>query len=105
MVFFDDLVESTLWLVENQKKDGNLGNSARGQTDLGSAAVYTMDRSGPVICMYVCVGTVSHPLEPTDPLVVALVQSAILLTCRNIDHREPKSRNLLLHNTRVYTQL
>jgi hypothetical protein len=31
--------------VENQKKkkrDGNLGDSARGQVDLGSASVYTM---------------------------------------------------------------
>jgi hypothetical protein len=33
--------------------------------------VYTMDQPGPVICMYVCVGTVSHALGPTDPLVVA----------------------------------
>ena len=31
-----------------------------------------MDRPGPVICMYVCVGTVSHAFEPTDILVVAL---------------------------------
>ena len=58
--------------MENQKKkDGNLVDSARGQADPGSAAAYTMDRPGPVICMYVCAGTVSHPLEPTDPLVVA----------------------------------
>ena len=35
------------------------------------AAVYTMDWPGPVICMYVCVGTVSHVIGPTDPLVVA----------------------------------
>ena len=32
--------------MENQKKDGNLGDSARGQADPGSAAVYTMDRPG-----------------------------------------------------------
>ena len=62
--------------MENQKKkDGNLGDSARGQADPGSAAVYTMDRPGPVICMYVCmyvcVGTESYPHRPTDPLVVA----------------------------------
>ena len=61
--------------MENQKKDGNLEDSARGQADPGSAAVYTMDRPGPVICMYmyVCAGTVSHPYGPTDPLVVALL--------------------------------
>ena len=58
--------------MENQKKeDGYLGDPARGQADPGSAAVYTMDWPGPVICMYVCVGTVSHALGPTDPLVVA----------------------------------
>ena len=57
--------------MENQKKkDENLGDSARGQADPGSAAVYTMDQPGPVICMYVCVGTGSHPYGPTDPLVV-----------------------------------
>ena len=28
------------------KKDGNLGDSARGQADPGSADVYTMDRPG-----------------------------------------------------------
>jgi hypothetical protein len=37
--------------------------------------VYTMDQPGPVICMYVCVGTVSHGLGPTDPLVVAYVHA------------------------------
>ena len=59
--------------MENQKKnkDGYLGDPARGQADPGSAAVYTMDRPGPVICMYVCVGTVSYLLGLTDPLVVA----------------------------------
>ena len=31
--------------------------------------MYTMDWPGPVICMYVCVGTVSYPLGTTDPLV------------------------------------
>ena len=55
----------------NKKRDGNLGDSARGQADPASAAVYTMDRPGRVICMYVCVGTVFHPLGPTDPLVLA----------------------------------
>ena len=54
---------------------GNSGDSARGQADPGSAAVYTMDRPGPAICMYVCVGTVSHPYELTDPLVVAQLQA------------------------------
>ena len=34
--------------------------------------MYTMDWPGPVICMYVCVGTVSHGFEPTDLLVVVL---------------------------------
>jgi hypothetical protein len=34
--------------------------------------VCTMDWPGPVICMYVCVGTVSYALRPTDPLVVAI---------------------------------
>ena len=44
--------KAPFWLVENQKKkDGNLGDSARGQADPGSAAVYTMDRPGHVICM------------------------------------------------------
>jgi hypothetical protein len=66
-------VESTLLAGEkSKKKRGNLGDSARGQADPGSAAVYTMDWPGPVICMYVCTGTVSHPYGPTDPLVVAL---------------------------------
>jgi hypothetical protein len=32
-----------------------------------------MDWTGPVLCMYVCVGTVFHPYEPTDPLVMARV--------------------------------
>ena len=66
--------------MENQKKDGNLGDSARGQADSGSAAVYTMDRPGPVIFMYVCVGTVSHPYEPTDPLVVIYIVDPTLVT-------------------------
>ena len=43
---FDDLVESTLLAGGKSKKDGNLGDSARGQADSGSAAVYTMDRPG-----------------------------------------------------------
>ena len=63
------------------QKDGNLGDSARGQADPGSAAVYTMDRPGPVICMYVCVGTVSHPHGPTDPLVVALAHARDTAAC------------------------
>ena len=58
--------------MKNPKTDRNLGDSARGQADPGSAAVYTMDRPGPVICMYVCVATVYRALGPTDPLVVAL---------------------------------
>ena len=57
--------------MENQK-DGNLEDSARGQADLGSAAVYTMDRPSHVICMYECVGTVSRPHGPKDPLVVLI---------------------------------
>ena len=59
--------------MENQKKDGNLGDSARGQEDPRSVAVYTMDWPGRVICtsMYVCVGTVFHTFGPTNPLVVA----------------------------------
>jgi hypothetical protein len=58
--------------VENIFFCGNLGDSARGQADPRSVAVYTMDRPGRVKCMYVCVGTVSHPFGPTDQLVVAL---------------------------------
>ena len=69
---FDDLVESALLAGGNLIKDGYLGDPARGQADPGSAAVYTMDWPGPVICMYVCVGTVFHGLRPTDPLVVVL---------------------------------
>jgi hypothetical protein len=57
---------------KSKKKDRNLGNPARGQADPGSAAVYTMDQPGPVICMYVCVGTVYRAFEPTDLLVVAV---------------------------------
>ena len=64
-------MESTLLAGGKSKKDENVGDSARGQADPGSAAVYTMDRPGPVICMYVCAGTVSHPYGPTDPPVVA----------------------------------
>jgi hypothetical protein len=69
--------KAPFWLVENKKKkkkkkDGYLGDPARGQADLGSADVYNMDWPGPVICMYVCVGTVSRGLRPTDPLVVAI---------------------------------
>ena len=61
--------------MENQKKkDGYLGDPARGQADPGSAAVYTMDWPGPVICMYVCVGTVSHGFGLTDSLVVVIVE-------------------------------
>ena len=30
-----------------------------------------MDQPDRVICMYVCVGIVFHPLAPTDPLLVA----------------------------------
>jgi hypothetical protein len=41
--------------------------------------VYTMDQPSPVICMYVCVGTVSHALGPTDPLVVALGEPTVRL--------------------------
>ena len=69
-------MESTLLAGGKSKKDGNLGDSARGQADPGSAAVYTMDQPGPVIRMYVCAGTVSHPYEPTDPLVVVLLVQA-----------------------------
>jgi hypothetical protein len=39
--------KAPFWLVENQKKkekDGNLGDSGRGQADPRSVAVYTMDR-------------------------------------------------------------
>ena len=39
-------MESTLLAGGKSKKDGNLGDSARGQADPGSAAVYTMDRPG-----------------------------------------------------------
>ena len=39
-------MESTLLAGGKSKKDGNLGDSARGQADSGSAAVYTMDRPG-----------------------------------------------------------
>jgi hypothetical protein len=48
----------TIWwkapflLAKDQKKDGNLGDSARGQADPRSVAVYTMDRLDPAICMY-----------------------------------------------------
>ena len=60
-------MESTLLAGgKSKKKDGNLGDSARGQADPGSAAVHTMDRPGPVLCMYVYVGTVSHAVA-SDP--------------------------------------
>jgi hypothetical protein len=50
---FDDLVESTLLAGGKSRKYWNLGDSARGQADPGSAAVYTMDRPGPeYVCMY-----------------------------------------------------
>ena len=39
-------MESTLLAGGKSKKDGNLGDSARGQADSGSAAVYTMDQPG-----------------------------------------------------------
>ena len=39
-------MESTLLAGGKSKKDGNLGDSARGQADPGSAAAYTMDRPG-----------------------------------------------------------
>ena len=65
-------MEAPFLAGEKSKKDRNLGDSARGQAGPGSAAVYTMDRPGPVICMYVCVGTVCHALGPTDQIVVAL---------------------------------
>jgi hypothetical protein len=44
--------------------------------------VYTMNLPGPVhvICMYVCVGTVSHLLELTDLLVVARTQRVLILS-------------------------
>jgi hypothetical protein len=42
--------------------------------------VYTMDWPGSVICMYVCVGTVSHPFKPTDTLVVAISAVAYVRT-------------------------
>jgi hypothetical protein len=64
-------VESTLLAGgKSKKKDGYLGDPPRGQADPGSVAVYTMDWPGPVICMYVCVGTVSYSLRLTNPLVV-----------------------------------
>jgi hypothetical protein len=59
---------------KKKKKDGYLGDPPRGQANLGSPAVYNMDWPGPVIGMYVCVGTVSRALGPTDPLVVAYIQ-------------------------------
>jgi hypothetical protein len=65
---FDDLVESTLLAggksKKKRKKDGYLGDPARGQADPGSAAVYTTDWPGPVICMYVCVGTCPTHSDP-----------------------------------------
>ena len=39
-------MESTLLTGGKSKKDGNLGDSARGQADPGFVAVYTMDRPG-----------------------------------------------------------
>ena len=63
------------WWEIKKKRDGNSGDSARGQADPGSPlCTPCMDRPGPVICMYVCVGTVSHPYGPTDPLVVVLLK-------------------------------
>jgi hypothetical protein len=68
-VLFDDLVESTL--LAGGKSFFFL--IYRGQADPESEAVY----HGPAcscnmyVCMYVCVGTVSHSYGPTDPLVVA----------------------------------
>jgi hypothetical protein len=65
-------VESTLfgwWKIK--KKDENLGDSAQGQADPRSVAVYTMDRPGRVNSMYICVGTVLYPVKLTDQLVVA----------------------------------
>ena len=71
-------MESTLLAGGKSKKDRYLGNPARGQADPGSAAVYTMDWPGPVICMYVCVGTVSHAFKPTDALVVVYLCQRIV---------------------------
>jgi hypothetical protein len=71
--------KAPFWLVGNPKKkkkeDGNFGDSARGQANPRSVAVYTMDRPGRVICTYVCVGTcndvpIGHrdvPLAGLDP--------------------------------------
>ena len=67
-------MESIFLAVGDLKKDANLGDPGRGQADPGSIALYTMDWPGLVICMYVCAGTVSHALGPTDPLVVALFE-------------------------------
>ena len=68
---------------KRRKRDGYLGDPARGQADPGSAAVYTMVRwywPGSVICMPgVCVGTVSYALEPTDPIVVVLYSALYVL--------------------------
>ena len=64
---------------EKKRKKGCLGDPARGQADPGSAALYTMDWPGPVICMYVCVGTVSYGLKPTAPLVVVYTCRSMLL--------------------------
>jgi hypothetical protein len=77
LLIFDDLVESTLLAggkSKKERKDGYLGDPARGQADPGSATVCTMDWPGPVIRMYVCVGTVSHAFEPPNPLVVAIAK-------------------------------
>ena len=54
-----------------KKKERSKFREFSSRAELGSAAVYTTDRPGPVIFMYVCVGTVYRALEPTDPLVVA----------------------------------
>ena len=63
-------MESTLLAVGKSKKKWIFRGIQFEDRQIQSAAVYTMDWPGPVICMYVCVGTVSHAFEPTDPLVV-----------------------------------
>jgi hypothetical protein len=78
---------------KSKKINGNLGDSARGQADPRSVAVYTMDWPGRVICVYVCVGTVfertqSHRFTCCGhKKMQAAVQTAIHAWCNPIPNR------------------
>ena len=73
------------------KKDGNLGDSARGQADPGSAAVYTLDRPGSwVLVLEILLDPIHKKFLDNFSRVAA--SEWVSFTCRNDAVRPSKQK-------------